>query len=506
MHPHETQFRYDNALLASCASSQLAHIIKSQVDGELKSFHDSAPTYQKKHQNNIRGTAANNIGCKSLFQQHAIHYKRPILTNEEKQFWNLWEAGNNTQHVNIKMSTRIETFLNSVLFIHEHNTNTDKTHKVGLNRFSDMSSHELPLMPQSSSTTNSDNFDPLQSIDSFLPHNLHMDGLDSKHNPVFTPLDDDETILKFGRAINQLQEERFQQSSATDAPKENVFQRMRDSWWWLGGGHNNGNTQDDTTNTPLTRHSRMKIMKKSKDNSSLLDKENKMGGLSEGSDNNKWLHHLNWATDDNPDGVPIVHEAMDQGLCGSCWAISATGTLEASIARNMAYISYEDAYSFASSQHDDQDIDPQLVAVAAAQQIEQQSINTADLSVQELVDCDTRYDQGCAGGNPLLAFYFLHRFGVTSTKNYPYTGTMGTCKYHKVDQPIATVKTWGILTPDHEANIEKVVRYIGPVAVGLIGADPAFLSYESGVFMSTKGKEGKCETSQADHGKCILCF
>ena len=81
---------------------------------------------------------------------------------------------------------------------------------------------------------------------------------------------------------------------------------------------------------------------------------------------------------------------------------------------------------------------------------------------------------------------------------------MGTCKYHKVDQPIATVKTWGILTPDHEDNIEKVVRYIGPVAVGLIGADPAFLSYESGVFTSTKGKEGKCETSQADHGKWYI--
>ena len=80
---------------------------------------------------------------------------------------------------------------------------------------------------------------------------------------------------------------------------------------------------------------------------------------------------------------------------------------------------------------------------------------------------------------------------------------MGTCKYHKVDQPIATVKTWGILMPDYEDNIEKVVRYIGPVAVGLIGADPSFLSYESGVFMSTKGKEGKCETSQADHGKWL---
>ena len=224
MHPHEAQFQYDNALISSCASSQLAHSIKSHVDGERKRYDKSAQTLQKKHHQpshvNIRGTAANNIVCKSLFQQHATHYKRPILTNEEEQFWNMWEVDNNTQHRNIKMSTRIETFLNSVQFVHEHNTNNaDKTHKVGLNRFSDMSSHELPLMPQSPTTTNSNHFEPLKStVNSFLPH------IDSKHNPVFTPLDDDETILKFGRTINQPEE-------GSDIPKENVFQRMRDSWW-----------------------------------------------------------------------------------------------------------------------------------------------------------------------------------------------------------------------------------------------------------------------------------
>ena len=136
MYPHETQFRYDNALISSCASSQLAHNIKGHLDGELKSFQDSAPTLQKIHHQqshyNIRGTAANNIDCKSLFQQHAIHYKRPIVTNEEEEFWNMLEVNDNIQHINIKMSSRIEAFLRSVLFVHEHNTNTDKTHKVGL--------------------------------------------------------------------------------------------------------------------------------------------------------------------------------------------------------------------------------------------------------------------------------------------------------------------------------------------------------------------------------------
>ena len=129
--------------------------------------------------------------------------------------------------------------------------------------------------------------------------------------------------------------------------------------------------------------------------------------------------------------------------------------ITASIARNMAYIAYGDAYSSREAARAGSSY-RRRYAVDLAQRVERKSIDAADLSVQELVDCDTRYDQGCAGGNPLLAFYFLHRFGVTSARNYPYTGNMGTCKYRKVDEPVATVKSWGILTADHENNIEKV--------------------------------------------------
>lgn len=72
-----------------------------------------------------------------------------------------------------------------------------------------------------------------------------------------------------------------------------------------------------------------------------------------------------------------------------------------------------------------------------------------------------------------------------------------------MDQPIATVETWGILTPDHENNMEKVLRYIGPVAVGLIGADPSFLAYKGGVFYS---KGGKCDLGVADHAMLIVGY
>ena len=50
----------------------------------------------------------------------------------------------------------------------------------------------------------------------------------------------------------------------------------------------------------------------------------------------------------------------------------------------------------------------------------------------------------------------------------------------------------------------QVLRYIGPVAVGLIGGDPAFLSYQGGVFHSSKG--GKCDTGQPDHAMLIVGY
>eukprot|EP00956_Cyclotella_meneghiniana_P013872 scaffold20338_cov47-Cyclotella_meneghiniana.AAC.6 len=175
--------------------------------------------------------------------------------------------------------------------------------------------------------------------------------------------------------------------------------------------------------------------------------------------------------------------------------------MEASIVRNMAYMAYEETYKHTSNYHSKSDL--RAISVSTAQTIETHSLQTAELSAQELVDCDTRYDQGCAGGNPLLAFYFLHRFGVTSSTKYPYTGKQQTCMYHKVDKPIATVETWGILTPDHENNMEKVLRYIGPVAVGLVGADPSFLAYTGGVF-SVKG--GKCDLGEADHAMLIVGY
>ena len=42
------------------------------------------------------------------------------------------------------------------------------------------------------------------------------------------------------------------------------------------------------------------------------------------------------------------------------------------------------------------------------------------LSVQELIDCDTKNDQGCVGGNPAFAYPYIVGHGLASEARYPY--------------------------------------------------------------------------------------
>lgn len=117
-----------------------------------------------------------------------------------------------------------------------------------------------------------------------------------------------------------------------------------------------------------------------------------------------------------------------------------------------------------------------------------------------LVDCDTFGDQGCTGGNPLLTFYFIHRYGLASTREYPYVGHEEACRMDVVARPIATAQSWGILTPNHEDNMERVLRGLGPIAVGFNGADPAFWAYSGGIF-----EAAKCDQT-ANHALLIVGY
>lgn len=88
----------------------------------------------------------------------------------------------------------------------------------------------------------------------------------------------------------------------------------------------------------------------------------------------------------------VVHPVKNQAACGSCWAFSAIGALEA------AFAIYKGEKGL-------------------------------DLAEQELVDCSKKYgNHGCSGGLMNWAYDYILDYGINLTKDYPYTARDGACK------------------------------------------------------------------------------
>lgn len=93
---------------------------------------------------------------------------------------------------------------------------------------------------------------------------------------------------------------------------------------------------------------------------------------------------INWVT------LGKMSPVKDQGVCGSCYAYSATSAIES--------------------------------ALIISQNI------TVDLSEQQLVDCSVFMgNDGCYGGWPDYSFNYIIYFNLTNETNYPYRGNWSSC-------------------------------------------------------------------------------
>jgi cathepsin L len=151
-----------------------------------------------------------------------------------------------------------------------------------------------------------------------------------------------------------------------------------------------------------------------------------------------------------------VTRVKNQGQCGSCWAFSATGTLEGQHFRKTG----------------------QLVS----------------LSEQNLVDCSGKMgNEGCDGGFPVRAIeYVIENGGIDTEDSYPYRGVEGPCMYnpHNVG---ATAKGYRTTRRGDETALKAAVASVGPISVCINAAHQSFMHYKSGVY-----NEPAC-TSALDH-------
>nr|GEX89357.1 low-temperature-induced cysteine proteinase-like [Tanacetum cinerariifolium] len=150
-----------------------------------------------------------------------------------------------------------------------------------------------------------------------------------------------------------------------------------------------------------------------------------------------------------------VASVKDQGSCGSCWAFSTTGAVEGI----------------------NQIITGDMIAV----------------SEQELVDCDTSYNQGCNGGLMDYAFQFIIKNGgIDTEEDYPYTGRDGKCDATRKNAKVVSIDGYEDVPVNDESALQKAVSN-QPIAVAIEAGGREFQFYTSGIFT------GSCGTD-LDHG------
>jgi len=140
--------------------------------------------------------------------------------------------------------------------------------------------------------------------------------------------------------------------------------------------------------------------------------------------------------------------ARVQGVCGSCWAFSISGVLEATLAIKVGIKQY--------------------------------------LSPQWLLNCDN-LDAGCGGGAFVNTFTWIKGNGTIPESALPYAGVAGTCNMNLSNSVTAQPTGFQFCASASQSNpcSESLIYSFlqqGPVNVGIDASSADFQAYASGVY------------------------
>mmetsp|Transcript_24223 Transcript_24223/g.50616 ORF Transcript_24223/g.50616 Transcript_24223/m.50616 type:complete len:407 (+) Transcript_24223:170-1390(+) len=254
-HPHDIPFSYDEDLLSSCAvfasslrRRQLLH--DDNVDDKNNNRHDddATTTTTTNPDADANDTSSSSIpnqhrrDCRELFERHARHYDRPPPSRAETAFWD-------SDPPAAAPSPRIVRFLTSVSFVRDHDsepTDRNARHRVALNRFSDLSPAELPLMTRDALSVSWEDLPPLSEGAGALPPFVRLNDDDDEE-------EGEDVVARVGELARRRARERrrrrgrrrAERTTPPDRPSaatalgpllaSDVWSRAREAWWWIGG-------------------------------------------------------------------------------------------------------------------------------------------------------------------------------------------------------------------------------------------------------------------------------
>jgi C1A family cysteine protease len=152
----------------------------------------------------------------------------------------------------------------------------------------------------------------------------------------------------------------------------------------------------------------------------------------------------------------VITPVYNQGQCGSCWAFSATETIE----------SYYAIQGGALTQ----------------------------LSMEQIVDCDVNgQDQGCGGGFPTGAYQYVQSAGgIDAYANYPYSaggGTAGSCQF-PAGQVVTNVANYQSISGESGEYSQLSSSSGGPVSICVDAS--SWQNYQGGVLTSCGNNVDHC--------------
>jgi len=153
-----------------------------------------------------------------------------------------------------------------------------------------------------------------------------------------------------------------------------------------------------------------------------------------------------------------VTPVKNQQQCGSCWAFSATGSMEGAHFKKTGTL--------------------------------------VSLSEQNLVDCsDPEGNMGCDGGLMDQAFnYTVINKGIDTEASYPYKAVDQKCIFNATNVG-ATISSWTDIPAGSEPDLQKAIATVGPVSVAIDASQYTFQLYKSGIYY-----DENCSSQFLDHG------